>query len=179
MPLELGDERQLTQHTYRRVGTSSTPGSTSMHAHLQEDVLARLVLPVWWLHHLHVHHITWQCDSLDHLDCLALAPALTVCALNGVQHNGSKRKLSSMLSIRLLSTTACHAASYLPEVRVPVMLSMEQQHNEEHSKQVMREEEDGMAVQHALDRTASCSRTAESVTHVVVHTQHTTYHEWH
>ena len=93
MPLELGDERQLTWQTGRRVGTSGTPRNTSMHANLQEDVLARLVLPVWRLQHLHVHHIAWQCDSLDNLDCLALAPALAVCALNAVKHNGSKRKL--------------------------------------------------------------------------------------
>jgi hypothetical protein len=54
------------------------------------------------------------------------------------------------------------AASYLPKVRIPVVHTMEEQHNEEHSKQVMCEEEDGMAVQHALDRTASCSQTTES-----------------
>ena len=64
----------------------------------------------------------------------------------------------------------CQAASYLPEVRIPVMLAMEEQHNEEHSKQVMCEEEDGMAVQHALDRTASCSHTTESV-HTTAQTQ--------
>ncbi len=55
---------------------------------------------------------------------------------------------------------------------------MEEQHNEEHSKQVMREEEDGMAVQHALDRTASCSQTTESA-HIQQHRHDWTYHEWH
>ena len=58
------------------------------------------------------------------------------------------------------------------------MLAMEEQHNEEHSKQVMCEEEDGMAVQHALDRTASCSHTTESV-HIIQHRYDWTYHEWH